>query len=130
MDYKKISKNYRKLFGSTFSKSNVKNNVKYGVIYTLYSGKMNFLEVGFAENETNLENKLLNKEYILVDKRNGTMRELNLLVETLSEFGIKYSRNFNFKYSNISIRHLSTLGWPIGRSLYKQRYIKKKLSYA
>jgi len=25
------------------------------------------------------------------------------------------------------MRHLYTLGWPIGRSLYKQRKIKKEL---
>ena len=24
------------------------------------------------------------------------------------------------------MKHLSTLGWPIGRSLYKQRKIKKR----
>jgi len=24
------------------------------------------------------------------------------------------------------LKHLSTLGWPIGRSLYKQRKIKKE----
>jgi len=25
------------------------------------------------------------------------------------------------------MKHLSTLGWPVGRSLYKQRKIKKEL---
>jgi hypothetical protein len=28
------------------------------------------------------------------------------------------------------MRHLSILGWPIGKSLYKQRKIKKELVYA
>jgi len=28
------------------------------------------------------------------------------------------------------MKHLSTLGWPVGRSLYKQRKIKKELVFA
>ena len=35
--------------------------------------------------------------------------------------------NFYFKYSGSLMKHLSTLGWPVGRSLYKQRKIKKEL---
>ena len=36
-------------------------------------------------------------------------------------------RQFYFKYSGSLMKHLSTLGWPVGRSLYKQRKIKKEL---
>ena len=42
----------------------------------------------------------------------------------------KRQNKLNTRYSNILIRHLSTLGWPVGRSLYKQRKIKKQLSLA
>jgi len=50
-----------------------------------------------------------------------------LLINTLKELGFKYSDNLYFKYTNYLMRHLYTLGWPIGRSLYKRRKIKKEL---
>ena len=59
--------------------------------------------------------------------KKGKKKDLFLLKITLKELGIKYSDNLCYKYSGSLIRHLSTLGWPIGRSLYKQRKIKKEL---
>ena len=130
MNCKRIVKDYRKLISSPFSKGNYPNGLKRGVIFTLYSDKHNLLELGFADNNTVLENKILFKEFILIDKKKGTKRELYLLIDTLQELGIKNSSNLNFKYSNQLIRHLSILGWPIGKSIYKQRRIKKELACA
>ena len=130
MNYKKIVKDFRKLKSSPFIKGNYPYEHKRGVIFTLYSDKHNLLELGFADNNLVLENKILFKELILIDKKKGTKRELNLLIDTLHELGIKGSGNLNFKYSNKLIRHLSILGWPIGKSLYKQRRIKKQLACA
>ena len=96
-------------------------------IYTLYSDEFNSLKVGFAENNKALEKKLSIKGLILLDMKKGNKKDLFLLVTTLKELGIKYSDNFYFKYSSSLMRHLSTLGWPVGRSLYKQRKIKKEL---
>ena len=62
-----------------------------------------------------------------MDRKKGNKKELLLLIKTLKELGIKYSDNLFFKYSGYLMRHLSTLGWPVGRSLYKQRKIKKEL---
>ena len=59
--------------------------------------------------------------------KKGKKKDLCLLITTLKELGIKYSDNFYFKYSGSLMKHLSTLGWPIGSSLYKQRKIKKEL---
>ena len=67
---------------------------------------------------------------ILLDKKRGKERDLNLLIKTLNELDIHFCSEFKFKYSNSLIRHLSTLGWPVGRSLYKQRKIKKELTFA
>ena len=64
---------------------------------------------------------------ILLDKKKGNKKDLFLLLNTLKELDIKYKGNLYFKYSSSLIRHLSTLGWPVGRSLYKQRKIKKEL---
>ena len=100
---------------------------KDGIIYTLYSDEFNSLKVGFAENDKVLEKKLSSEELILLDKKKGNKKEVFLLVNTLKELGIKYSDNFYFKYSSSLMKHLSTLGWPVGRSLYKQRKIKKEL---
>ena len=100
---------------------------KNGIIYTLYSDKFNSLKVGFAENDKVLEKKLSSEALILLDMKKGKKKDLRLLITTLNELGIKYSDNFYFKYSGSLMKHLSTLGWPIGSSLYKQRKIKKEL---
>ena len=103
---------------------------KDGIIYTLYSVEFNSLKIGFAENEKVLEKNLSSEALILLDMKKGKKKQLFLLITTLKELGIKYSDNLYFKYSRSLMRHLSTLGWPIGRSLYKQRKIKKELLYS
>ena len=127
MNNKKIIKGYKTLISSSFNVDSSTDKFKDGIIYTLYSDEFNSLKVGFAENDKVLEKKLSSKEFILLDMKKGNKKELFLLITTLKELGIKYSDNLYFKYSSSLMRHLSTLGWPIGRSLYKQRKIKKEL---
>ena len=132
MNNKKIIKGYKTLISSSFNVDsfNVDSSTdkfKDGIIYTLYSDEFNSLKVGFAENNKVLEKKLSSKAFILLDMKKGNKKELFLLITTLKELGIKYSDNLYFKYSSSLMRHLSTLGWPIGRSLHKQRKIKKVL---
>ncbi|MDC3169279.1 LEM domain-containing protein [Prochlorococcus sp. AH-716-E17] len=128
MVLKKLNKGYRKLISSSL---NLAPQIsKFGIVYTLYSDRFNSIEVGFAENDKILRNKLLQSDLILLDKKKGKKQDLNLLIKTLNELDINYSSKLNFRYSNILIRHLSTLGWPVGRSIYKQRRIKKELSFA
>ena len=128
MVLKKLNKEYRKFISSSLNLAPQKS--KFGIVYTLYSDRFNSIEVGFAENDKILKNKLLRKDLILLDKKKGKKQDLNLLIKTLNELEISFSSKLNFRYSNILIRHLSTLGWPVGRSLYKQRKIKKELSFA
>ncbi len=128
MVLKKINKDYRKLISSSLNFSPQES--KFGIIYTFYSDRFNSIEIGFAKNSKILQNKLLHSDSILLDKKRGKEQELNLLIKTLNELDIKFSSKLNLRYSNILIRHLSTLGWPVGRSLYKQRKIKKELSFA
>ena len=125
MSNKKIIKGYKTLISSDLDSSTDK--FKDGIIYTLYSDEFNSLKVGFAENDKVLEKKLSSEALILLDMKKGKKKDLCLLITTLNELGIKYSDNFYFKYSSSLMRHLSTLGWPVGRSLYKQRKIKKQL---
>ena len=127
MNNRKIIKGYKTLKSSRFNLDTSVDKFKDGIIYTLYSDKFNSLKVGFAENHKVLEEKLLNEALILLDMKRGNKKDLFLLITTLKELGIKYSDNLYFKYSIILMRHLSTLGWPVGRSLYKQRKIKKEL---
>ena len=127
MNNKKIIKGYKTLISSSFNVDSSTDKFKDGIIYTLYSDEFNSLKVGFAENDKVLEKKLSSKAFILLDMKKGNNKELFLLINTLKELGIKYSENLHFKYSSSLMRHLSTLGWPIGRSLYKQRKIKKEL---
>ena len=127
MNKRKIIKGYKTLISSSFNVDTSTDKLKVGIIYTLYSDKFNSLKVGFAENDRVLENKLSSEELILLDWKKGEKKELFLLITTLKELGIKYSDNLYFKYSISLMRHLSTLGWPVGRSLYKQRKIRKVL---
>ena len=129
MGLKKIHNKYRNFISSSLNLDFVSQNSEFGIIYTLYSDKFNSIEVGFAKNNKIIEKILLKSDQILLDKKRGKEKDLNLLIKTLNEFDCNLSNKLIFKYSNILIRHLSTLGWPVGRSLYKQRKIKKELSY-
>ena len=126
----KINKKYLKLSSSSFNLNLTPNKTKKGIIYTLYSDKLNSIEIGFAENNKIIQNKLMRRDLILLDKARGKQADLNLLIRTLNEMDINSSSKLNFRYSDSLIRHLSTLGWPVGRSLYKQRRIKKEFSFA
>ena len=127
MNNKRIIKGYKTLKSSSFNLDTSKDKFKDGIVYTLYSDEFNSLKVGFAENAKVLEKKLSSEKLILLDMKKGNKKDLFLIIATLKELGIKYSDNLFFKYSGPLIRHLSTLGWPVGKSLYKQRKIKKEL---
>ena len=127
MNNRKIIKGYKTLKSSSFNVDSSTDTFKDGIIYTLYSDELYSLKIGFAENDKVLEKKLSSKALILLDMKKGNEKDLFLLITTLKELGIKYSDSLYFKYSSSLMRHLSTLGWPVGRSLYKQRKIKKEL---
>ena len=129
MNCKKINKKYHKLT-SSFNLGIISRKSESGIIYTLYSEKFDSIEIGFAENESILERDMFLKESILLDKKSSEKNKLNLLLNTLSELGVIYSDNLNFKYSKSLMRHLHFLGWPVGSSLFKPRKIKKELSCA
>ena len=127
MNNRKIIKGYKTLKSSRFSVDTSTDKFKDGIIYTLYSDKLNSLKVGFAENDEVLEKRISSDPLILLDMKTGNKKDLILLTNTLKELGIEFSDNLYYKYSGYLMRHLSTLGWPVGRSLYKQRNIKKEL---
>jgi len=127
MNNRKIKKGHQRLLSSAFNLDTSTDKFQNGIIYTLYSDEFNSLKVGFAENDKVLERKLSSEALILLDMKKGKKKDLCLLITTLNELGINYSDNFNFKYSGSLMKHLSTLGWPVGNSLYKQRKIKKEL---
>ena len=129
MNNRKIIKGYKTLISSRFNVDSNKDKFKEGIIYTLYSDEFNSLKVGFAENDKVLEKKLSSESLILLERKKGNQKDLFLLINTLKELGVKNSDNFYVKYSSSLMRHLSTLGWPVGRSLYKQRKIKNCLLY-
>ena len=124
---RKIIKGYKTLISSRFNVDTSLDKFKDGIIYTLYSDEFNSLKFGFTENDKVLEKKISSEELTLLDMKKGNKKDLLLLMTTLKELGIKNSDNLYFKYSSSLMRHLYTLGWPIGRSLYKQRKIKKEL---
>tara|TARA_B100000965_G_scaffold264883_1_gene223715 strand:- start:1161 stop:1562 length:402 start_codon:yes stop_codon:yes gene_type:complete len=101
-----------------------------GIIYTLYSDKYNYIEVGFAENNKILEKKMISKNFILLDKKEGKKNDLFLLRKTLKILKVELLDKNYYENTQETLRHLKTLAWPIGNSLYKQRIIRKKISYA
>ncbi len=129
---KYLQKKYKFFNNSLLSEKLIfkRNGLKDGFIYTLYSNNSNLIEVGFTHNNKIIENKLMNEKFILLDKKKGSLMELRILKKTLKELGLLILNNRYYKYSELLIRHLHTLGWPIGKSLYKQRVIKKKILYA
>ena len=129
---KYLEKKYKIFYNSSLSEKFIlkRNSLKDGFIYTLYSDNSNLIEVGFTKSNKILENKLMNKKFILLDKKKGSLKELRTLKRTLEELGLMILNNKYYIYSELLIRHLHTLGWPVGRSLYKQRVIKKKILYA
>ena len=130
MELKKINKKYRCFNLSSLNLNYISQKSKFGIIYTLYCDESNSIEVGFAENSNIIKTKLIQSNSILLDMKRGKVHDLNLLIKTLKELDINLCSKLNFKYSSSLIRHLSTLGWPVGRSLYKQRKIKKEFSFA
>ena len=127
MNNRKTKTKHQRLISSAFNVDTSTDKFQNGIIYTLYSDKFNSLEIGFAQNDRVLEAKLSSEELILLERKKGAKKELILLIKTLNELGIKSSDNLYFKYSSSLMRHLFILGWPVGRSLYKQRKIKKEL---
>tara|TARA_B100000161_G_C33483807_1_gene383793 strand:+ start:501 stop:896 length:396 start_codon:yes stop_codon:yes gene_type:complete len=127
--YHKITKKHpRKFVTSPLYFILTTDKCETGIIYTLYSDKSNLIKVGFAENQIALERTMLVKsEFVLLDKKKGKKKELELILNTLNELGIEFTNNMHFKYSTILMRHLTILGWPVGRTLYKQRIIRKEL---
>ena len=83
MAFKKLNKKYVKFISSSFNLAH--QNSQFGIVYTLYSDRFNSIEVGFAENDKILKNKLLCSDLILLDKKKGKKQDLNLLIKTLNE---------------------------------------------
>ena len=127
MNNRKIIKENKTSISSGLNVNTFSDKFMNGIIYTLYSDKFHSLKVGFAENERVLENQLSSENLILLECEKGNNKNLFLLLKTLKELGFKYSDNLYFKYSSSLMRHLYTLGWPVGKSLFKQRKIKKEL---
>ena len=127
----KLVKKEFKSLNKKFFENVISKNKKsmHGIVYTLYSDRQNLLEIGFAENKKILNRKLIEEKFILLDQKRGSLVELNMLIETLKQLGVSLFNNRYFKYKNSYLRHLNTLGWPIGNSLYKKRLIRKKLFY-
>ena len=128
---KYLDKKYRNFnyFSLSDKSINKRNDLKDGFIYTLYSENSNLIEVGFTQSNKMLKNKLMHEKFILLDKEKGSLRELRTLKRTLEELGLLIFNDKFYKYSELLMKHLHTLGWPIGRSLYKHRVIKKKILY-
>ena len=129
---KYFQKKYKIFTNSSLSEKFIfkRNYLKDGFIYTLYSDNSNLIEVGFVQSNIMLENKLIHEKFILLDKKKGSLKDLKILKRTLEELGLLILKNKYYEYTDLLIRHLHTLGWPVGSSLYKQRVIKKKIYYA
>tara|TARA_B100000212_G_scaffold208603_1_gene157486 strand:- start:115 stop:516 length:402 start_codon:yes stop_codon:yes gene_type:complete len=127
---KLIKKEFKSLTKHFFEDEISKHKkIRHGILYTLYSDRQNLVEIGFAENKNILNKKLIKEKFILLDQKSGSLMELNILIETLKQLGVSLLNNKYFKYKDSYLRYLNTLGWPIGKSLYKQKLVRKKLCF-
>ena len=69
MNNRKIIKGYKTFISSSFNVDASTEKFKDGIIYTLYSDEFNSLKIGFAKNDSVLENKLLSESLILLDRK-------------------------------------------------------------
>ena len=129
---------FNNIFQSQFKRNNStlkfrlfsrEKDSRRGLVYTLYSDQLNLIEIGYAKNNKILEDKIKEKQFILLEKKYGNPLDLFLIIKTLKLLNVEVLNSNYFIFSYKTLRHLKTLGWPIGRSLYKHRKITKVLSY-
>ncbi len=130
---------FNNIFQSQFKRNNStlksrlfsrEKDSRRGLVYTLYSDQLNLIEIGYAKNNKILEDKIKEKQFILLEKKYGNPLDLFLIIKTLKLLNVEFLNSNYFLLSYKTLRHLKTLGWPIGNSLYKKRIIRKKISYA
>ena len=130
---------FNNIFQSQFKRNNStlkfrlfsrEKDSRRGLVYTLYSDQLNLIEIGYAKNNKILEDKIKEKQFILLEKKYGNPLDLFLIIKTLKLLNVEFLNSNYFIFSYKTLRHLKTLGWPIGNSLYKKRIIRKKISYA
>ena len=78
MNKRKIIKAYKTFLSSSFNVDTSKDKFRDGIIYTLYSDKLNSLKFGFAENDKVLEKKISCEALILLDMKKGNKKDLYL----------------------------------------------------
>ena len=95
---------------------------KEGYLYTLYSIGDQKIRLGFYDlcSEPNIIDNESN--WIMIGRRTGSKREEKLIKYSLIELGFS-EKNSNYVYSKKLVRHLLTLGWPIG-DLFRKRVYK------
>tara|TARA_Y100001968_G_C19307300_1_gene692295 strand:- start:131 stop:523 length:393 start_codon:yes stop_codon:yes gene_type:complete len=86
-----------------------------GFIYTFLCRVKMEVKIGHTFNMCLMKENMEDKGSILIGKRNGNLNEFSVLQSTLYELGHEEKMlEGYYNYSNILIRHLNLLGWPIG----------------
>ena len=131
MNYKKIRINKRHKTFKESIKTSLRRICKHefsdGVIYTCYRKYDKKILIGYINSMRVLKELEMENGYSIIDKRWGSSNEPLILKKVLKEMGFNYqSIDGSYNYSESLLKHLSTLGWPIG-NLYKLNKIKKSL---
>ena len=84
---KDIKKEYRKFISSSLNLAPQKS--KFGIVYTLYSDRFNSIEIGFAENDKILDDKIKLKR--ITSKKMTSDKEKSWLRLKLREYKVKNS---------------------------------------
>ena len=94
------------------------NNNRPGYLYTLYEKNKQEIRIGFNSLNNKFKHLTQNSDWIMIDNRDGSVREERLIIYTLMELGFfPKGKNYDYKYSIKLIRYLEILGWPIGSLL-------------
>ena len=126
IEAKKAPNNTKESIGSYLLKI-YKDDLKAGFIYTCYRKYDRKIFIGYIKSLEILQELEIKNSYSIIDKRLGSYRESLILKKSRREIGpYKQSIDGSYNYSESLVKHLNTLGWPVG-NLYKLNKINKYL---
>ena len=103
---------FNNIFQSQFKRNNStlkfrlfsrEKDSRRGLVYTLYSDQLNLIEIGYAKNNKILEDKIKEKQFILLEKKYGNPLDLFLIIKTLKLLNVEFlnSNYFIMQHSSI-----------------------------
>tara|TARA_Y100001968_G_C19439158_1_gene761535 strand:+ start:578 stop:958 length:381 start_codon:yes stop_codon:yes gene_type:complete len=93
----------------------IKEQLGKGIIFTSYNLNKKNIIIGFCQSKELFKELTFDYRYEIIATKSGTKNDLKRTKVTLKELGYDQLINENeYSYSYTFLRHLNTLGWPVG----------------